>query len=148
MAKIFEIGITHNSSQIIHKVDSVNAIAGKGLLNDRFFKNDNSNISQLTLIEKEKIDYFNEISDASIPYINFRRNIITEGINLNYLVGKKIKISNVHIKVHQLCEPCKHLQDILKQNDLVKNLLHKAGIRCQILNDGKINKGDKIEYMS
>ena len=81
-----------------------------------------------------------------IPYKNFRRNIVTEGIRLNKLVNKEIVIGSVKIKVHDLCEPCKYLQDLLGQKDLVKNLVHKGGIRCEILTSGKISIGDIIKY--
>ena len=97
------------------------------LENDRFFKIENDPNNQLTLIEKEQIDSFNKSLNITIPYINFRRNIVTEGILLNKLLGKSILIGQVKIKIHKLCEPCKHLQDYLKQNDLVKNLVHKGG---------------------
>ena len=146
MAKVFEIGITHYSGKKIIKIDSVNAIAGKGLINDRFFKDNNHKNSQLTLIEKENIDDFNKSLETPIPYINFRRNIITEGIKLNELIKKEIYIGEVKIKIHELCEPCKHLQDLTKQENLVKKILHKGGIRCEILSNGKIFTNDLINY--
>jgi len=146
MAKVFEIGITHRSGNKIIKIDSVDAIAGKGLVNDRFFKDNNHKNAQLTLIEKENIDDFNTSLKAPIPYINFRRNIITEGIKLNELIGKEICLGEVKIKIHELCEPCKHLQDLTKQENLVKKLLHKGGIRSEILSNGKIFINDSINY--
>jgi len=146
MGKVFEIGIAETSGKKIIKIDSVNAVAGKGLVNDRFYKEDNIEKNQLTLIEKESIDIFNRSLDLPIPYLNFRRNIVTVGVKLNDLVGKIVSVGNVKIKVHDLCEPCKYLQDILNQNNLVKDLIHKSGLRSEILSSGKITKGDKINY--
>ena len=146
MSKVIKIGISTSKGSVIKSINSINAIAGKGLENDRFFKEENNKSSQLTLIEKENIDYVNAHFGSMIPYENFRRNIVTEGIKLNFLVNKKILIGNVEILVHELCEPCKHLQDITSQNNLVKNLVHKGGIRCEILTNGKISVGDTIKY--
>ena len=61
--------------------------------------------------------------------IDFRRNIITQDINLNGLIGKEFYIGNVKIKAHDLCRPCKYLQETLNQKNLVKELLLKAGLR-------------------
>ena len=95
----------------------------------------------------ENIDYYNEISNSNIPYIDFRRNIITKGINLNELVGKEILIGQVRLKGHRLCPPCKYLQDKLKQKNLVKNLVNRGGLRCEILSYGKISVSDKIKIL-
>ena len=65
---------------------------------------------------------------------------------LNDLVGKEFFVGNVKLKGHDLCQPCKGLQDNLNQTNLVKKLLNKGGLRCEILTDGKILVGDKINY--
>lgn len=145
MATVFNIGISKNFKGKMESVPSIEAIAGKGLVNDRYFKSDNKNLNQITLIEKEKIDYFNKLIKSSIPYIDFRRNIITEGIELNGLVGRKIVIGEITILIHDLCQPCKNLQESLNQKNLVKQLLNKSGLRCEILTSGKINVGDEIK---
>ena len=145
MPKVIEIAISENSGKVMKNVDSVESITGKGLLNDRHFKEDNEKKSQITLIEIENINHYNQISKTSILPKDFRRNIITEGINLNELVGSEFFISNVKVKAHDLCRPCKYLQESLKQKNLVKELLHKAGLRCEILTSGEIFVGDKIK---
>ena len=78
-----------------------------------------------------------------IPY--FRRNIITKDIRLNELIGKELIVGNVKLKAHDLCRPCKYLQNKLKQNNFVKEFLHKGGLRCEVLIGGKINVGDIIK---
>ena len=87
MGKVLEIGISENSGGKINSIPYVEAIAGKGLINDRHHKEVNKNKNQITLIEIENIERYNQISGTSIPPINFRRNIITKGIKLNELVG-------------------------------------------------------------
>ena len=145
MSKVLEIGIAENTGSKMLNVSSIEALAGKGLLNDRKFMNDNNNKSQLTFIEIENINYVNKILVSKIPAINFRRNIITQGVNLNDLNGKEFFVGPVKVKAHDLCRPCKYLQQLLNQKDLMKELLLKGGLRCEILIDGKISIGDIIK---
>ena len=145
VGKVFKIGIAKLGSEIIENVNSVNAIKNSGLNGDRFCKNNNDKRLQLTIIEKEVIDNYNKITNRNFEYESFRRNIIVKNIKLNELVNKELFIGNVKIKVHDLCEPCKHLQDILNESGLVKNLLHRGGIRCEIMTNGIISIGDNIK---
>ena len=145
MSKVLEIAIAENPGSKMLNVSSVEALAGKGLLNDRKFMNDNNNKSQLTFIEIENINYVNKILVSKIPAINFRRNIITQGVNLNDLNGKEFFVGPVKVKAHDLCRPCKYLQQLLNQKNLMKELLLKGGLRCEILVDGKISIGDIIK---
>ena len=147
MSKVFKICITKESGKDLEDTDSISVIANKGIENDRYFNDDNDNDGQLTVIEKENIDYYNSISKSDIPYINFRRNIITSGIKLNDLVGKELFVGNVKIKVHRLCDPCKYLQDKLNDNNLVKKLVNKGGLRCQVITDGIISVNDEINII-
>ena len=147
MSKVFKICITKESGKDLEDIDSINVIADKGIENDRYFSDSNDNDVQITLIEKENIDYYNSISKSDIPYINFRRNIITSGIKLNDLVGKELFVGNVKIKVHRLCDPCKYLQDKLNDNNLVKKLVNKGGLRCQVITDGSISVNDEINII-
>ena len=147
MAKVIEIAISDKSKGQMSNVDSIEAIAGKGLIGDRHFKENNGKHSQITLIEIENINHFNKISETSIPAVDFRRNIVTENIRLNELIDKEFFVGNVKLKGHDLCRPCKYLQEKLKRNYFIKEFLHKGGLRCEILTDGKINVGDSIKYI-
>ena len=145
MGKVLEIGISENKSSKIVSVNEVEAVKGKGLIGEKHFKEDNKKRSQITLIEIENIHHYNKITDTTIPAINFLRNIVTEGIQLNVLVGKEFFIGPVKVKAHDLCKPCKYLQESLQQKNTVKELLHTGGLRCEILTNGKINVGDIIK---
>tara|TARA_B100001250_G_C19658852_1_gene726115 strand:+ start:130 stop:570 length:441 start_codon:yes stop_codon:yes gene_type:complete len=146
MGNIVEIGICRNRGDQIFNIKEAELVMGSGLLKDRHFKKNNNAKSQITLIEIENINYFNKLVNKDIPAINYRRNIITKNIRLNTLVGKEFFIGNVKIKANDLCKPCKYLQDKLKQNNFIKELLYKGGIRCEILSNGKIYIGDIIKY--
>ena len=147
MSIVSKICITEKSGNEMKEVIRAEVIANKGIVNDRYFNDNNDNDIQITLIESENIDYYNLISETNIPYINFRRNIITQGIKLNNLVGKVILIGDVKLFGHRLCPPCKYLQDKLIQKKLVKNLLNKGGLRCQILINGIIYLNDRIKVI-
>ena len=144
MSQVIQIGIHESKGDEVRAIDTVEAIKGKGLVNNRHFKENNKKRSQITLIEIENINYYNKISKTLIPSINFRRNIITSGIRLNELLNKEFYIGKVRVKAHDLCRPCKYLQELLKQNNIIKEFLHKGGLRCEILTSGKICIGDKI----
>ena len=147
MGKVLKIGISKNiGNEIqIQSLNEVEAIAGKGLINDKHFKDGNEVRCQITLIEIENINYYNRISNTTIPAISFRRNIITEGIKLNELVGKELIIGEVRVRAHDLCRPCKYLEESLRQKNIVKEFLLKGGLRCEILTNGKIFIGDIIK---
>ena len=145
MGKVVKIGIANIKGNQIQSVNKIEALKGKGLQNDRKFNENNQKQRQITLIEIENIDYFNNISKTNIPPLDFRRNIITENIRLNNLVGKEFFVGKVKLKAHDLCRPCKYLQDKLKQNNFIKEFLHKGGLRCEILNSGNISVGDIIK---
>ena len=144
MGKVLEIGISENKSSKIVSVNEVEAIKGKGLIGEKHFKEDNKKRSQITLIEIENINHYNKITGTKIPAINFLRNIVTEGIRLNVLVGKEFFIGKVKVKAHDLCRPCKSLQEFLQQKNTVKELLYTGGLRCEILSSGKIFINDQI----
>ena len=144
MGKVLEIGISENKSNKIVNVNDVEAIKGKGLLGEKHFKEDNNKRCQITLIEIESINRYNKITGTTIPAIDFLRNIITEGIQLNVLVGKEFFIGNVKVKAHDLCRPCKNLQESFQQKNTVKELLRTGGLRCEILSSGEICVDDQI----
>ena len=144
MGKVILIGISKDHSSPIINVQSVQAIKGKGLVGEKHFKENNKKRSQITLIEIENINHYNKITGTQIPAINFLRNIVTEGIRLNVLVGKEFFIGKIKVRGHDLCRPCKNLQESFQQKNTVKELLHTGGLRCEILSSGKICVDDQI----
>ena len=147
MSKVFKLGITDINSKEIKEVKSIEVLANKGVIGDRHFKDFNDPYCQLSLIESENIDYYNLKYGLDIPYINFRRNIVTKGIQLNELVGKKLKIGKVNLEGIDLCRPCRHLTEMLSQDNILKEFLRRGGLRCQILSSSSINIGDDIKIL-
>ena len=145
MAEVFKLGIAADNNQPILEVYSIEVLANKGIVGDRHFHESNDPYNQLSLIESENIDDYNIKFGLNIPYIDFRRNVVTKGIKLNDLIGKKLKVGNVELVAIELCRPCRHLTEMLDQKNILKEFMRKGGLRCQILTSSKINIGDKIE---
>ena len=145
MSKVFKLGITDKNNKKIQEVESIEVITNKGIVGDRHFKDYNDPYCQLSLIESENIDQYNTKYGLNISYVDFRRNVITKEIKLNNLIGKKFFIGKVQVEGIDLCRPCRHLTEILKQENILKEFLRKGGLRCKILTSSKINIGDKIK---
>ena len=147
MGKIEAINITNISEENTFYVNQAILEKGKGIVNDRYYENFKEKKEQVTLINLEEINNFNNQIKQNIDAKDFRRNIIISGISLNKLINKKIKINEVILKIHEICQPCKYLQDKLRIPGLVKMLVNKSGVRAEILNSGSISVGDTIKIL-
>ena len=147
MGKIEAINITNISEENTFYVNQAILEKGKGIVNDRYYENFKEKKEQVTLINLEDIDNFNNEIKQNIDAKDFRRNIIVSGIHLNELINKKIKINEITLKIHEVCQPCKYLQDRLKIPGLVKMLLNKSGVRAEILSSGSLSVGDTIKLV-
>ena len=148
MSEVYKIGISDNNNKAINEVISIDVLANQGVLGDRHFSKFNDPYNQLSLIESENIDYYNIKYGLNIPYIDFRRNIVTKGIQLNDLVGKKILVGKVELEGIDLCRLCKHLSEVLGQENIIKEFLRRGGLRCKILTSSCIRVGDKINILN
>ena len=147
MGKIEAINITNISEDNTFYVNQAILEKGKGIVNDRYYENFKEKKEQVTLINLEEINNFNSRIKQNIDAKNFRRNIIISGINLSKLINKKIKINEVTLKVHEICQPCKYLQDRLEIPGLIKMLVNKSGVRAEILTSGSLSVGDIIKIL-
>jgi MOSC domain-containing protein YiiM len=131
--------ITIGPSESLAPVDSVQAIAGRGLEGDRHFRPDGARPGgALTLIEAEVLE------DVGLTGPQSRRQVVVRGVRLNDLVGKRFKVGEVECLGVELCEPCLHLQSLTRPG-LIDDLLHRGGLNADILNDGSIAVGDPVE---
>lgn len=122
----------------IGPVESVRALAGKGLEGDRHFHPDGARPGQaLTLIESEVL------ADVSLSGAQSRRQVVVRGVRLNDLVGRRFRVGNVDCVGVELCEPCLHLQEMTRPG-IIKELVHRAGLNADILTDGQISVGDPV----
>jgi MOSC domain-containing protein YiiM len=125
-------------SDALGPVESVRAVAGKGLAGDRhFFPGGAAEGEALTLIEAEAIE------DVGLTAAQSRRQIVVRGGGLNDLVGKRFFVGEVECLGTELCEPCLHLQQLTRPG-IIKDLIHRGGLRADILTGGTIKIGDLI----
>jgi MOSC domain-containing protein YiiM len=135
-------------------VSEIRAIPGRGLEGDRYFhaagtfSRGHEPDSELTLVEAEAIEALAREHSLVLEPADPRRNLVTRGIALNGLVGLEFLIGDVRVLGHGLCEPCKHLQQLTQQPAILKGLLHRGGLRAQILAEGTLRVGDMIRLVS
>ena len=96
----------------------------------------------ITLIEGEALDEL-EASGVSISPEQARRNVVTRGIDLDALIGKPFRVGEVSCFGQRRCEPCAHLERLTAPGTL-RGLVHRGGIRADIVEAGTINVGDAI----
>ena len=145
MSEVIKLGIVRKNNQKIEEIEAIEVLEGKGIVGDRHFRENNDARKQITLIESENIDDYNKKFNLNIPYLDFLRNIITKNIELNSLIGKKLTIGKTELEGIDLCRPCKNLQETLGHDNIIKEFLHKGGLRCKIVVSGKIKLGDQIK---
>jgi len=144
---VVSINITPVAEGPMQTVEEVRAIPGRGLEGDRYFDNKGRQPEpkrELTLIEAEAIEGFNNELKLEYSLSDSRRNVVTRGVPLNHLVGKEFWVGDVKARGIMLCEPCAHLQKLtIKQ--VLPGLIHRAGLRAQILTEGTIRVGEVIK---
>jgi hypothetical protein len=127
----------------LSRVDEAEALAGHGLDGDRYAAGAGTFSSpgrgyELTLVEAEVLD------EIQLGWEEARRNIVTRGISLNGLVGRRFRIGSVECVGRRLAEPCAHLEK-LSGPDLLRPLVHRGGLRADILTGGAVRLGDSVE---
>ena len=152
MAGIIEdILICEKAGGNLKSISEVALVAGKGIEGDRYFLKQGTFSESLeekgdfevTLIEIEEINSFNEKTGLDYSPAKFRRNLVTKGIKLNDLIGQEFSIGDVTLYGVRLCEPCAYLAGILRQS-ILSHMVHKAGLRAVIKKSGSINLGSSF----
>ena len=125
--------------------DEVNAVAGRGLEGDRYFNAEgwDEPKREITLVELEAVEAANRDYDLGLTPEDMRRQIVTKGIALNHLVDREFTVGDVRCRGIKLNEPCNHLRK-LADKPLIKPMIHRGGLRAQILESGTIRVGDPI----
>jgi MOSC domain-containing protein YiiM len=147
--RVEAIFIGPEQSGSLGEVPEVAAVAGKGLEGDRYFGDNLSPAEReepgrhITLIEAEALEALAEEHGIELGPGESRRQIHTRGVRLNPLVGKRFLVGDVECVGVELCEPCNHLQK-LTQPGVMRGLVHRGGLRADILSGGVIRPGDPI----
>lgn len=132
----------------IQCVDSVEIVKGKGIKGDRNYQETPAEYEagrEVTLISLEAIEAVLHESDIPLKPEQTRRNLLTAGVPLNHLVGKRFRVGDVVLEGKLLCEPCDTLAKYTGYGkSLIAALLHRAGLRADIVEGGTIQVGDRI----
>jgi hypothetical protein len=142
VGSVAAILVAPDAERPLARVEAVEAIAGRGLEGDRYYEGRGTFSApghgyELTLVEAEVLD------SIDLPWDQARRNIVTRGIALNSLVGHRFKIGAVGCIGRRLAEPCAHLERLARPG-LLRPLVHRGGLRADILDSGSITVGDQI----
>lgn len=114
------------------------AVAGKGLEGDRHFHAGGAPSGQaLTLVAAESVEEVGLLSGET------RRQVAVRGVDVNALVGKRFRVGEVECLGVELCEPCRHLEEMTRPG-IIKELAHRAGINADIVVGGVIRVGDPV----
>jgi MOSC domain-containing protein YiiM len=146
--RVEQINIAAELEGRAEPVAAVDALAGQGLRGDRYFASDPNEDREegrdITLIQAEALEGLLEEHGIELSAAESRRNVLTRGIDLNALVGKRFTVGAVECLGIELCEPCNHLQK-LTQPGVLRGLVHRGGLRADIVRGGRIAVGDAVE---
>jgi MOSC domain-containing protein YiiM len=148
--KVISIHIADAAGGEPKALDFVHAVPGKGLEGDRYFAHTGTYSDtpgsgrDLTLIESEQIEAIEREYGIRLGPGQSRRNITTAGISLNELVDKEFHVGEVTVRGTRLCEPCDYLAKQIGEPGALKALVHRAGLRCDIVSEGVIRAGDPV----
>ena len=130
-------------------IRQVRAVVGKGLEGDRYanrlgtYSKDPGSGRDVTMIESEAIEALQRDYHVELRAGESRRNIVTQGISLNHLVDKEFRAGEVVLRGTRLCEPCAHMEKLTRKGAL-RGLIHRGGLRAEIVKSGTIRVGDII----
>lgn len=147
--EVIAIHIAPDATDEMEDVDEVEAVRGKGLKGDRYFREQGTFSDHpgggrdVTLIEAEAIEAVERDNDISLAFADHRRNVTTRNVPLNHLVDTEFMIGEVRCVGRRLCEPCSHLES-LTTDGVLSSLVHRGGLRADILSDGAISVGDEL----
>jgi MOSC domain-containing protein YiiM len=140
--RVEAIFISAARGDLPHVVDSVRAVAGKGLEGNRYFDTGRPE-QELTLIEAEELETLAGEHGLHVDAAPTGRNVLTRGVRLNDLVGKRFRVGELECRGIELCEPCTTLE-ARTQPGVIKALVHRAGLNAEILVGGELRPGDAV----
>ena len=148
--RVESIHISAAAEATMRSVEQVMALAGVGLEGDRYATRSGSFSAkpkpgrQITLIEAEAIEALERELGMVLAPGETRRNLITRGVALNHLVGREFTVGGVRLLGHELCEPCGDLARMTGKPQILPGLVHRGGLRAEILEGGLIRVGDSV----
>ena len=146
---VVAIHTTSVAGQPLLPVETARAVPGRGLEGDRYhakagtFSTKPGAGRDVTLIEAEAIEALKRDYNVEVAASDTRRNIVTRGVALNHLIDCEFTVGEVRLRGVRLCEPCGYLAKMTSET-VSKALIHRGGLRCDIITEGTIRIGDPI----
>ena len=148
--RIVAIYVAPDEGKPMEERNEVQALAGTGLEGDRYAQVAGKFSGQakyrklaVTLIEREAVEAAREEYGVELDESETRRNLVTEGVPVNHLVGREFTVGGVRMRGDELAEPCTYLES-LTRDGVRQSLIHRGGLRAEILDDGAIHVGDAV----
>jgi MOSC domain-containing protein YiiM len=147
--KVISLHTARDAAVPMQSTHEVRAVAGQGIEGDRYFDgrghwSKNPGVSrEVTLIELESIEALEREKNISIAPGAARRNVVTQGVPLNHLVGREFQVGAARLRGTRLCEPCAYLEGLTQQG-VCAGLIHRGGLRAEIVASGVIRVEDPI----
>ena len=150
---VISIHIAPTGAAPMKSVTNAKAVAGRGLEGDRYYtklgtySNQAGSGRDVTLIEIEAINGLKRDYEVQLDSGQPRRNIVTRGVALNHLVEQEFRIGDVVLRGTRLCEPCAHMEKLTVKGAM-RGLVHRGGLRAEIISGGSIRVGDTIQFQA
>jgi MOSC domain-containing protein YiiM/ribosomal protein S18 acetylase RimI-like enzyme len=145
--KVIGLGIATKKGEQLISVPEIEVRAGQGIVGDRYFSSTphapRKRGGEITLIDAEALTALAADYQIHLEHLATRRNVLTQNIPLNHLVGHKFNLGDITLEGWELCEPCGHLEK-LTQKGVRKGLIHRGGLRAKILSSGVLKVGDRF----
>jgi MOSC domain-containing protein YiiM len=136
VGKIEAITLVLSKAGDTRAVEAVDAAAGAGLEGDYH--------GDITLIAAEALEGLFQDTGIQLGPHDSRRNVLTRGIDLNALVGRRFTVGAVEAVGVELAEPCTKLQRLTSERGVLRGLVHRGGLRADVVSSGRIAVGDAV----
>lgn len=150
LGTLLSIQIAPDAAEPLQPLEQIQVVAGMGLEGDRYYKrtgtysNKHDESREATFIEAEALEALVRDYHVDLTGVESRRNFTTRGVSLNHLVGREFSIGEAVFRGIRLCEPCTHMEAV-SGKPARKGLIHRGGLRAQIVKSGLVCVGDAVE---
>jgi hypothetical protein len=157
--RVEAIHIAPDSGDPMESLHQAEVVVSRGIRGDRYFEKqglwnlldqdpdrETKGASDITLIESETLEAVERDAGITLEPGAHRRNVTTQNVPLNHLVGRRFEVGDVVCEGIELCEPCGYMQSLVAKKGLSNALVHRGGLNAQVVESGQIEVGDGIRW--
>jgi len=146
--------VAPDSGEPMEARESVEAVAGRGLRGDRYYReqglydrrDDLPDGTDVTLIEREALEAAQRDEETTLEPRETRRNLLTQDVPLNHLVDREFRVGEATLVGSHLCEPCSYMESLAETEGAERALVHRGGLNANVIESGSVAVGDRIEF--